>query len=220
VAGEVEVAHFCIGHLDAGGIGVLIEFATNLQTCRRRRRGDQLDDDLMADERLAAPVSGNEREEAMLDLVPLAGAGWQVTHGDGNAELVGQLLELDLPQSDARAVAAAAIGGDQQTAGVRVANEDLEDVGLAVNGAALGQNPEWLPAVEQFGEGFFIRFSPEALAQWLIRPAVLARAQELQAGPPLGWMQSVRGAWPSARTFSTSASGPNTSWLTAWLMPL
>jgi hypothetical protein len=101
-----------------------------------------------------------------------------------------------------------------------LANEDLEDVGLAVNGAALGQNPEWLPAVEQFGEGFFIRFSPEALAQWLIRPAVLARAQELQAGPPLGWMQSVRGAWPSARTFSTSASGPNTSWLTAWLMPL
>src|SRR6202167_5132706 len=121
VTGEVEVAHFCIGHLDAGGIGVLIEFATNLQTCLRRRRGDQLDDDLMADERLAAPVSGNEREEAMLDLVPLAGAGRQVTHGDGNAELVGQLLELDLPQLDARTVAAAAIGGDQQTAGVRVA---------------------------------------------------------------------------------------------------
>jgi hypothetical protein len=92
VAGEVQVTHFCVGHLDAGGIGVLIEFATNLQTCLRRRRGDQLDDDLMADERLAAPVSGNEREEAMLDLVPLAGAGWQVTHGDGNAELVGQLL--------------------------------------------------------------------------------------------------------------------------------
>ena len=30
----------------------------------------------------------------MLDLVPLAGAGRQVTHGDGNGELVGQLLEL------------------------------------------------------------------------------------------------------------------------------
>ncbi len=57
-----------------------------------------------------------------------------------------------------------------------LANEDLEDVGLAVNGAALGQNPEWLPAVEQYGEGFFIRFSSEALAQWLVRPAICARS--------------------------------------------
>ena len=67
-----------------------------------------------------------------------------------------------------------------------LANEDLEDVGLAVNGAALGQNPEWLPAVEQFGEGFFIQFASEALAQWLARPAVLARAQQLRPGLRLG----------------------------------
>jgi hypothetical protein len=72
-----------------------------------------------------------------------------------------------------------------------LANEDLEDVGLAVNGAALGQNPEWLPAVEQFGEGFFIRLSPEALAQWLVRPAVLARAQQLQAGAT-AWIDAKR----------------------------
>jgi hypothetical protein len=46
------------------------------------------DDDLMADERPAAPVAGHKREEAMLDLVPLAGAGRQATHGDGCAEIV------------------------------------------------------------------------------------------------------------------------------------
>lgn len=34
------------------------------------------------------------------------------------AAIVGQVLDLDLPQSDARTVAAAAIGGDQQAAGV------------------------------------------------------------------------------------------------------
>ena len=50
-----------------------------------------------------------------------------------------------------------------------LANEDLEDVGLAVSGAPLGQNPDWLPAIEQFGEGFFIQFAPAALAQWLSR---------------------------------------------------
>src|SRR5205823_4435706 len=56
VAGEVDGIHFGVGHLDAGRIGVLIELATNLQTGLGRRRGDQLDDDLMADERSAAPV--------------------------------------------------------------------------------------------------------------------------------------------------------------------
>jgi hypothetical protein len=72
-----------------------------------------------------------------------------------------------------------------------LANEDLEDVGLAVNGAALGQNPEWLPAVEQYGEGFFIRFSSEAFAQWLVRPAVMERAQQLQAGAT-AWVEAKR----------------------------
>jgi hypothetical protein len=39
----------------------------------------------------------------MLDLVPLACTGRQVTHGDGNGEFIGQPLQLVLPQSDARA---------------------------------------------------------------------------------------------------------------------
>src|SRR5258705_10391502 len=85
VAFEIDGIHFGVGHLDAGWIGVLIEFATNLQTSLRRCCSDQLDDDLMADERFAAPVAGDEREQAMLDLVPLAGARGQVTHGDGYA---------------------------------------------------------------------------------------------------------------------------------------
>ena len=70
-----------------------------------------------------------------------------------------------------------------------LATDDLEDVGLAVSGAPLAQTPEWLPAVEQFGEGFFLQFSPEALADWLSRPAVLARAHQLQAGATT-WIQS------------------------------
>src|SRR6266568_2442411 len=92
VTGEVDGLHVGIGHLDAGRISVLIEFATNLQTGLRCRCCDELDDDLMADERFAAPVAGDEREEAMLDLVPFAGARRQMTHGDGYAEFVGQLL--------------------------------------------------------------------------------------------------------------------------------
>jgi hypothetical protein len=39
----------------------------------------------MADERFATPVSGNERKQGMLALVPLARTRWQMAPGDGNA---------------------------------------------------------------------------------------------------------------------------------------
>ena len=50
----------------------------------------------------------------MLDLVPLAGAGRQMAHGDGKLDFIGQLLQFDFPQAHAIAVASAAIGGDHQ----------------------------------------------------------------------------------------------------------
>jgi len=63
-----------------------------------------------------------------------------------------------------------------------LANDDLEDIGLAVEGAPLGRSPSWLPAVESFGEGFFLLFDPDALAAWLARPALRDRAQVLEVG--------------------------------------
>ena len=84
-----------------------------------------------------------------------------------------------------------------------LATDDLDDVGLAVNGAPLAHTPEWLPAVEQFGEGFFLQFSSEALADWLSRSAVLARAQQLQAGAT-AWIQAKR-----ARGMPVSANSLN-----------
>ena len=72
-----------------------------------------------------------------------------------------------------------------------LASDDLADVGLAVRGAPLGQNPDWLPAIEQFGEGIFIQFSSHALADWLSRPAVLERAQLLREGVRK-WAEAMR----------------------------
>ena len=74
-----------------------------------------------------------------------------------------------------------------------LANDDLEDVGLAVRGAPLGDSPDWLPAIEQFGEGVFIQFSPEALSAWLSRSSVLERSRQLQAGA-LKWAEAKRAA--------------------------
>jgi len=74
VAGEFDGFEFGVGDLDAGRIGVWIELATNLQACLSGGCGDQFDDDLVTDQRLAAPVSSNERKQAVLDLVPLCAA--------------------------------------------------------------------------------------------------------------------------------------------------
>ena len=53
---------------------------------------------------------------------------------------------------------------------------------LNVERAPLALNPSWLPAVENRGEGIFLQFRPQAIGEWLERPAVLARGRELAAG--------------------------------------
>src|SRR5882672_6783545 len=83
--------------------------------------GDELDDDLVADQGARLPILADEGEEAVLDLVPLAGAGREVADGDVEPNLVGQLLELPLPQTDARPIAAAAISRDLEPLGARIA---------------------------------------------------------------------------------------------------
>jgi hypothetical protein len=45
--------------------------------------------------------------------------------------------------------------------------------------------------VEQYGEGFFLQLSPNALAHWLSQPGVLARARQLQAGAT-AWINAKR----------------------------
>ena len=71
-----------------------------------------------------------------------------------------------------------------------LASDELEDVGLAVSGAPLAKSPDWLPAVDQYGEGFFVQLCPDALAAWLGREAVQVRVRQLQAGVD---------AWAAAR---------------------
>lgn len=63
-----------------------------------------------------------------------------------------------------------------------LANDDLEDIGLAVEGAPLARSPSWLPAIEQFGEGIFIVLDPDALDAWLARPAFAGRARTMADG--------------------------------------
>ncbi len=63
-----------------------------------------------------------------------------------------------------------------------VAGDDIEEVALAVSGAPLGVDQDWLPAVEAFGEGIFIEFDPAYLAAWERSPKVKGRAIVLRDG--------------------------------------
>ena len=62
------------------------------------------------------------------------------------------------------------------------ADGELEDVPLAVRGAPISQDADWLPAIEQFGEGIFIHFDEAAIAQWLHREGTRQRQEKLLAG--------------------------------------
>src|SRR5438094_4095942 len=118
---DVDGGHVCIGYDNAAGILASIEFAAHGEAGFGGAGRDQFDDDPVADERLGAPVLADEGEEPVFDFVPLAGAGRQVADHDIEAEFVGQLLQFAFPQPHPRAVAAAAVRGDQQSGGLGIA---------------------------------------------------------------------------------------------------
>ena len=94
---DVDGGHVRIRYNNTAGVLAGVEFAAHGETgfcggCR-----DQLDDHPIADERPGAPVLADEGEEAVLDFVPLAGAGWQVADHDVEAEFVSQLLQFAFP---------------------------------------------------------------------------------------------------------------------------
>jgi len=60
------------------------------------------------------------------------------------------------------------------------AENELDEIQLAVNGADLARNVEWLPAIEQFGEGMFLHIAPDFLKRWLESKEIVAKAVTLR----------------------------------------
>ncbi len=56
------------------------------------------------------------------------------------------------------------------------------ELDVGVQRAALAREITWLPAVENRGEGVFLQFKQDAVADWLRRDEVLARGRQLEAG--------------------------------------
>ena len=151
VALDVDGSHFVIADLNAFLIEVTIEIAGDREAVFGRGGADQLDDDLVADQRLAAPVLRDVGKETVLDPVPLAGARRQMSDRDGKTALVGEPLQLELPQTDAGAIAAATVGGDGEARGVGVARlaEPLPPAADAFDRerAGVGIDPDIDPAL-------------------------------------------------------------------------
>jgi len=120
-ASDVDVCELVVGDGDACWVARLIKTTSNGEAAIGAGGGDQFDDDLVGEQGLASPVAGYEREEPVLDPVPLGRARRQMADDQPKTGLVGEPLELDFPQPAAGAVAAAAVGGDDQVVGGAIA---------------------------------------------------------------------------------------------------
>src|SRR5262245_8617230 len=114
VALDVERLHLGIADLDALLVGPRVECALNFQAAFGGRSRDPLDHSYPAFGRSAAPCLRDVAEQAVFDLVPLRCARRIVVDMEHEAGLVGEFLQLDLPQPYAAAVRAAAVGADRQ----------------------------------------------------------------------------------------------------------
>lgn len=76
------------------------------------------------------------------------------------------------------------------------ADGDIEDVQLSVRGAPISRDADWLPAIEQFGEGIFIHFDEGAIRQWLLKESTTNRHVKLLTGYG-HWQTRFAGKAPS-----------------------
>jgi len=70
----------------------MIQFRTNLESLLGDGVSDEVNDDLMTDERPASPVLCDVAEQAMFNFVPLAGAWREMADTNGHLELIGEFL--------------------------------------------------------------------------------------------------------------------------------
>ncbi len=59
---------------------------------------------------------------------------------------------------------------------------EIDDLAINIRRANLDFEPKWVPAIENLGEGVFISIRKEAVHQWLERPEVKAREEQLEQG--------------------------------------
>ena len=93
---EAETGPLLVRYVELGWVLSLVQAHLRLQAALRFGGGDEIDDDLMASERLSAPVLRRCAKQAMLDLVSLARAGRNMTDRHVQAEGLGETLSAQI----------------------------------------------------------------------------------------------------------------------------
>src|ERR1700691_6006359 len=106
-------------HSSASWKVAAIEACTHDKSASVRRVADEVHDSLVGPQGAPTPVDRDEREQSMLDLVPLARPRREVADVDREVELVREALKLKLPDVRPIAVAATRVGCDEDLAGPR-----------------------------------------------------------------------------------------------------
>src|SRR6266853_4409539 len=117
---EIQALHVLTTDLHTGWRGVLIQFGLNGETRVGRGMTNEIDDHLVTDQRPPPPILGNMTKHPMFDRIPLPGPRRKVPDVDRDPDLIGELLEFDLPQPIAPGIAPPAIGRDEDRVGLRI----------------------------------------------------------------------------------------------------
>jgi hypothetical protein len=83
---------YTVGDLDHRWVVSIVELRLDTQSLGGLGIADQVDYDLAADQGSTPPVLRHVAKQAMLDLVPLAGTGREMTDLDKQPQVVGQFL--------------------------------------------------------------------------------------------------------------------------------
>ena len=139
-------------------------------------------------------VIGENKPDARLHAETLPRAAWD-PEGDDVCEGIASLVAVH------RLREVSCLYGFTRFEPAPMADDGLEDIGLAIRGASLGLHNDWLPAIERFGEGLFIQLDAAKIVEWLGRPATQDRINDLHVGAK-AWEKETK------RTVGLRAGGP------------
>ena len=117
---QVEACHLRIRDFLSLGVPAGVEFASHLQSMSGPCGPNQIYDDRQTLQRPTSPVPADERKQPVLDLVPLACSGREMTYRNRHPHLIGQPPEFPFPQAGPGSVASPRIGCDQQGLRLRI----------------------------------------------------------------------------------------------------
>jgi hypothetical protein len=117
---KLNLRQLFIRDFPPGGIEPAVECCLYAHALLRGSRPHQGNAPFMTEQRATPPVETAMREQAVLDLVPLARPRRQLTDRDWDPPGIRQLLELHFPEAHATPLAAAASGTDSQRLGLLI----------------------------------------------------------------------------------------------------